>query len=91
MLGANVFTPVFILINGSAPQAALGAVNGFAQTPGGPVEDCWATDWGRGVEYQSGVVIEDWAQHASFRTVRCGGSGDVGDVRGVVVVEEEGE
>ena len=31
-LGANLFTPVFMLINGSAPQRALGAVNGFAQT-----------------------------------------------------------
>ena len=32
VIGANLFTPVFMLINGSAPQASLGAVNGLGQT-----------------------------------------------------------
>ena len=31
-IGACCFTPVFMLINGSAPQASLGAVNGLGQS-----------------------------------------------------------
>ena len=31
-IGACSFTPVFMLINGSAPQSSLGAVNGLGQT-----------------------------------------------------------
>ena len=65
MLGANVFTPVFILINGSAPQAALGAVNGFAQSQAA----LWRTVGpliGGGVWSLSLGWSEDWAQHHHF-------------------------